>query len=57
MGSTMGSRADYQQVVRLLGQGKLRPLIDSTFPLDEGADAMRRLEQGEQMGKIAVEIP
>ncbi len=57
MGSTMGSRADYQQVVRLLGQGKLRPLIDSTFPLNEGADAMRRLEQGEQMGKIAVEIP
>lgn len=57
LGSTMGSREDYQQVVRLLGQGSLRPLIDSTFPLHEGVEAMRRLEQGGQMGKIVVEIP
>ena len=57
MGSTMGSRADYQQVVQALGQGKLRPLVDSTFPLDDGVAAMRRLEAGEQMGKIVVAIP
>ncbi|UCF39595.1 MAG: zinc-binding dehydrogenase [Gemmatimonadota bacterium] len=57
MGSTMGNREDYQQVVGLLAEGKLRPLVDSTFPLDDGVDAMRRLEQGEQMGKIVLEIP
>lgn len=56
MGSTMGSREDYRQVVDLLAQGKLRPLIDSTFPLDDGANALRRLEQGEHMGKVVVEI-
>ncbi|MHC4448430.1 MAG: zinc-binding dehydrogenase, partial [Planctomycetota bacterium] len=56
MGSTMGSREDYRQVVDLLAQGKLRPLIDSTFPLDDGASALGRLEQGEHMGKVVVEI-
>ncbi len=56
MGSTMGSWQDYRDVVRLLGQGELRPIVDSTFPLDEGVTALRRLEQGEQMGKIVVEI-
>lgn len=57
MGSTMGSREDYQQVVGRLARGELRPLIDSIFPLDDGVDAVRRLERGEQMGKIVVEIP
>jgi NADPH:quinone reductase-like Zn-dependent oxidoreductase len=53
----MGNREDYRQVVGVLAEGKLRPVIDSTFPLEDGANALRRLEQGEQMGKVVVEIP
>ncbi len=56
MGSTMGSWQDYREIVRLLGQGHLRPLVDSTYPLDEAVEAVRHLEQADQMGKIAVEI-
>jgi NADPH:quinone reductase-like Zn-dependent oxidoreductase len=56
MGSTMGSAAEYREIVRLLGQGHLRPIVDSTFPLDRGIEALRRLQQGEQLGKITVEI-
>jgi NADPH:quinone reductase-like Zn-dependent oxidoreductase len=56
MGSTMGSAAEYHQIVRLLGQGQLRPTVDSTYPLDQAADAFRRLEQGQQLGKVVVEI-
>ena len=56
MGSTMGSWRDYREIVRLLGQGHLRPLVDSTYPLDEAVEAVRRLEQADHIGKIVVEI-
>jgi NADPH:quinone reductase-like Zn-dependent oxidoreductase len=56
MGSTMGSHRDYEEVVRLLGQGQLRPTVDSTYPLSDGVEALRRMQDGGQMGKIVVEI-
>jgi len=56
IGSTMGSHEEYSEIVRLLGQGQLRPLIDSTYPLDDAVQAVRRMEQGDQMGKIVIEI-
>jgi NADPH:quinone reductase-like Zn-dependent oxidoreductase len=56
LGSTMGGSEDYRQVVRLLGQGQLRPIVDSTFPLSRAPDAFERLARGEQLGKIVVEI-
>lgn len=56
MGSTMGGDADYRQVVRLLEQGQLRPIVDSTFPLSRAREAFERLERGDQLGKIVVEI-
>ncbi|MDH5643013.1 MAG: zinc-binding dehydrogenase [Gemmatimonadota bacterium] len=56
MGSTMGSLKEYREIVKLLGQGRLRPKIDSVFPLEQGADAIARMEAGEQMGKLVVQI-
>jgi NADPH2:quinone reductase len=37
-----------------LAAGRLRPLLDSTFPLREAADAHRRLESGDHFGKVAL---
>ncbi len=34
--------------------GRLRPIIDATFPLDQAADAHRRMEGGEHVGKIVL---
>ncbi|MDH3569161.1 MAG: zinc-binding dehydrogenase [Gemmatimonadota bacterium] len=56
LGSTMGGAEDFREAVNLLGQGRLRPVIDSTFALDDAVEAFRRLEQGEQMGKITVAV-
>ena len=56
MGSTMGNAAEYAEIIRLLGEGKLRARIDSTFPLERGIAAVERLREGKQMGKIVVEI-
>jgi NADPH:quinone reductase-like Zn-dependent oxidoreductase len=57
LGSTMGSAAEYREIVRLLGQGHLVPVVDSVVPLDQSPRAMERLENGEQFGKVIIEIP
>lgn len=56
MGSTMGSAEEYREIVRVLARGHLRPTVDSTFPLDDAVGAFARLERGERMGKVVVEI-
>lgn len=56
MGSTMGNAAEYAEVVRRLGQGELRPIVDRVYPLAQARAAFERLEKAEQLGKIAVEI-
>jgi len=56
MGSTMGNLAEYREIVRLLGQGYLRPTVDAAFTLADGIKAVERLERGEQMGKIVVDL-
>jgi putative PIG3 family NAD(P)H quinone oxidoreductase len=37
-------------------EGRLKPVIDATFPLERAADAHRRLEAGEHVGKIVLEV-
>src|SRR5262249_30291405 len=56
LGSTMGNAAEYAEIVRRLGQGELRPVMDRVFPLARVREAYERLQRGEQLGKIAVEI-
>jgi NADPH:quinone reductase len=36
--------------------GRLKPVIDSTFPLRQAAEAHARMESGEHVGKIVLEI-
>ena len=36
--------------------GRLKPVIDSTFPLDKAADAQARMEAGEHVGKIVLQV-
>jgi D-arabinose 1-dehydrogenase-like Zn-dependent alcohol dehydrogenase len=57
LGSTMGSRAEYQRVVALLGEGKLRAVVDSTYAFSDARSAFERLAAGDQQGKVVVELP
>lgn len=56
LGSTMGSAEEYRQIISALGQGHLRPVVDSVFPLARGAEALAHLARGGQFGKVVVEI-
>lgn len=45
------------QVFPHLENGSIRPVIDSTWPVDKVADAHARMQGGEHMGKIVLEMP
>ena len=40
----------------LLAAGKVKVVMDSTFPLAKAADAHRRLETSEHIGKIVLMV-
>jgi putative PIG3 family NAD(P)H quinone oxidoreductase len=44
------------KVMPLLRDGRTKPLIDSTFPLEKAADAHRRMETSEHIGKIVLVV-
>lgn len=37
-------------------EGRLKPVIDSTFPLADAADAHRRLDEGAHVGKVVLTV-
>jgi NADPH:quinone reductase-like Zn-dependent oxidoreductase len=56
LGSTMGNAAEYAEIVRRLGQGELRPIVDRVYSIAETRKAYERLAKGAQLGKVVVEV-
>ena len=54
LGSTMSNRREYQEIIALLGQGKLKPVIDQEFALSEGRRALEYLQNQKQYGKVVL---
>jgi NADPH2:quinone reductase len=44
-----------EEVVRLVSEG-LRPVVGATFPLSDGADALRALERRSAQGKLVLRV-
>jgi NADPH:quinone reductase-like Zn-dependent oxidoreductase len=57
LGSSMGTREDFEAVYDLVASGRARVIVDEVFPLSEARAAHERLEAGEQFGKIILSIP
>ncbi len=55
-GIAVGSRARFETMNRAIAQHKLKPVVDSTFPLDKAAEAFRHMEQGRHFGKIVIDL-
>lgn len=45
-----------EKTAHLLGEGKLRPVIDSIYSLEEAVEAMEHVASGKAMGKVVVKI-
>ena len=54
LGSTMSNRKEHQEIIALLGQGKLKPVIDQEFALSEGRSALEHLQKHNQYGKVVL---
>jgi NADPH:quinone reductase-like Zn-dependent oxidoreductase len=52
----MGTLADFKEVMDLIVAGKLKPVLDQRFPLQEAAAAQERLWKNENFGKVTLEI-
>lgn len=52
LGSYMGTMGDLHEVLKFIFKGRLKAVLDKSFPLHEAAAAHRRLEKGEQFGKV-----
>ena len=44
--------ADLQTLAKLIEAGKVKPVIDSVFPIEEAAEAHKRIETRRAQGKI-----
>jgi NADPH:quinone reductase-like Zn-dependent oxidoreductase len=56
IGSTMGTHADYMDVMKLIFEGKLKSLVGATYPLENIVEAHRALETGDFFGKIVIQV-
>ena len=56
LGSTMGTKTDFEGAYELIASGRARPVVDEVVPLSEIRSAHERLEAGEQLGKIVLSI-
>ena len=56
LGSTLGNRQEYAEIVGHAAQGRLWPVVDRVVPLAGAFAAFERLQRGEQLGKLVIEV-
>lgn len=56
IGTTMSNRSEFNEVMSLIFQRELEPVIDVVWPLERAREAHERLEAGEQFGKIVLTL-
>ena len=55
-GSLMGSPWEFTRMLKFFETHKLHPVIDRTFPLEEGISALGYLEKGTHTGKVILSM-
>ena len=56
IGSTMGGKQDFIDALEFMWANNIKPVIDCVEPLKNGIKALKRLEDGEQFGKIVLKV-
>lgn len=56
LGSTMANRREFEEAMKLVFMGRLKPVVDRIFPLAKAGEAHAYLEKGEQFGKVVLSV-
>jgi NADPH:quinone reductase-like Zn-dependent oxidoreductase len=57
MGSYMGTKNEFRTVLKLVAQGRLKPIVDKVWPLHDCIAAHNYLEKAKQFGKVVLTVP
>lgn len=55
-GSTMGNNEEFAAMVKLIADKQIIPVVDAVFPLQNAAEAITRISDGVQFGKVVLKI-
>jgi len=56
LGTTMGTNEEFSQMLQLFDTHKIMPVIDSNYPLENAEEAIRKMDNAAQFGKIVLTI-
>lgn len=56
LGTTLGSPAEFEQMLQFISDHKIEPVIDEVFPLAEAEKAIRKMDDSSQFGKLVLKI-
>lgn len=56
LGTTMGSNLDFSKMLDFADLHKIKPVIDSVYPLEEAEQAIQKMKSGSQFGKIVLKV-
>jgi len=57
LGSYMGTKSELRTVMKLVAQGRLKPMVDKVFDLADCMAAHNYLEKSKQFGKVVLRVP
>lgn len=52
LGARTGTRAELEAVTRLVGERKLKPIVDSVYPLSKAREAQEKMQSRDLFGKV-----
>jgi D-arabinose 1-dehydrogenase-like Zn-dependent alcohol dehydrogenase len=54
LGSTMGSQEEFGEMLRFVEAHRIVPVVDEVFRLEDGNEAMEKMSNGNQFGKLVL---
>ncbi|NKE69719.1 zinc-binding dehydrogenase [Candidatus Manganitrophus noduliformans] len=54
LGARTGTRAEMETVARLVGEWKLKPIVDSVYPLSKAREAQEKMQSRDLFGKVVL---
>lgn len=53
-GSVLGTREEYKRLLQAISEGKITPVIEKTFPLEQAKEAQTYFKNAGKLGKIVL---